>query len=33
ATAERGEALLGHVAKSIIELLEDVNAFDIGELD
>lgn len=33
ATAERGEALLAHAAKGIIELLEDVNAFDAGELD
>jgi creatinine amidohydrolase len=32
ATAERGEALLDHAVKGIIELLEDVNAFEIGDL-
>ncbi|ACP26664.1 creatinine amidohydrolase [Sinorhizobium fredii NGR234] len=31
ATAERGEALLGHAAGGIIELLQDVQAFDVGE--
>ncbi|MCA1441364.1 creatininase family protein [Ensifer sp. IC4062] len=32
ATAERGEALLDHAVKGIIELLEDVNAFNVSEL-
>lgn len=31
ATAERGEALLTHVVSGIVELLEDVNAFDLGD--
>lgn len=31
ATAERGEALLGHAVGGIIELLRDVQAFDIGD--
>ncbi|PST18737.1 creatininase family protein [Mesorhizobium plurifarium] len=33
ASALRGEALLGHVTKGIIELLADVNAFDAGAFD
>ncbi|PDT36178.1 MULTISPECIES: creatininase family protein [Sinorhizobium] len=32
ATAERGEALLGHAVTGIIELLKDVQAFDPDEL-
>ncbi|MBB4186095.1 creatinine amidohydrolase [Sinorhizobium terangae] len=32
ATAARGEVLLAHAVKGIIELLEDVNAFDVDEL-
>ncbi len=32
AHAEKGEALLGHAVKGIVELLEDVAAFDTGEL-
>ncbi|MCA1368255.1 creatininase family protein [Bradyrhizobium sp. BRP14] len=32
ATAERGELLLDHAVKGIVELLEDVNAFDISDL-
>ncbi|AWI58873.1 creatininase family protein [Sinorhizobium fredii] len=31
ATPERGEALLGHAVGGIIELLRDVQAFDIGD--
>ncbi|WP_331372251.1 creatininase family protein [Sinorhizobium chiapasense] len=32
ATAARGEILLAHAVKGIIELLEDVKAFDVDEL-
>lgn len=32
ATAARGEALIAHAVNGIVELLEDVNAFDAGEL-
>jgi creatinine amidohydrolase len=32
ATAKKGEALIGHAVKGLIELLEDVNAFDAGML-
>ncbi len=32
ATAERGETLLAHALTGITELLEDVHAFDVGEL-
>jgi creatinine amidohydrolase len=32
ATAEKGEALIEHAVKGLIELLEDVNAFDAGML-
>ncbi|WP_026620717.1 creatinine amidohydrolase [Ensifer sp. WSM1721] len=32
ATAERGELLLDHAVKGVIELLEDVNAFDASDL-
>lgn len=32
ATAARGEVLLAHAVKGIIELLEDVKAFDVDEL-
>ncbi|URK86992.1 creatininase family protein [Rhizobium sp. RCAM05350] len=33
ATAERGEQLIGHAVKSIVELLEDVAAFDLSLFD
>ncbi len=32
ATAEKGEALIEHAVKGLIELLQDVDAFDISEL-
>ncbi|OWO92367.1 creatininase [Rhizobium esperanzae] len=32
ATAEKGEALIAHAVKGLVELLEDVDAFDLGEL-
>jgi len=32
ATAEKGEAILDHAVKGIVELLEDVAAFDVAEL-
>ncbi|ANL29587.1 creatininase protein [Rhizobium phaseoli] len=32
ATAEKGEALIAHAVKGLVELLEDVDAFDVGEL-
>ncbi|MCJ8521406.1 creatinine amidohydrolase [Pseudorhizobium tarimense] len=32
ATAEKGEAILAHAVKGIIELLEDVARFEVGEL-
>jgi creatinine amidohydrolase len=32
ATAEKGEALVGHAVGGLIELLQDVDAFDIGSL-
>ncbi|TLX10344.1 creatininase family protein [Rhizobium sp. MHM7A] len=32
ATAEKGEALIAHSVKGLVELLEDVDAFDLGEL-
>lgn len=32
ATAEKGEAILAHAMKGIVELLEDVAAFDVAEL-
>lgn len=33
ATVEKGEAIIAHAVKGIVELLEDVAAFDAGELD
>ncbi|WP_064683187.1 creatininase family protein [Rhizobium bangladeshense] len=32
ATAEKGEALIAHAVRGLVELLEDVDAFDVGEL-
>ncbi|SCB59549.1 creatinine amidohydrolase [Rhizobium aethiopicum] len=32
ATAEKGEALIAHAVKGLVELLEDVDAFDASEL-
>lgn len=32
ATAERGERLVAHAVKGIVELLEDVDRFDVGDL-
>lgn len=32
ATAEKGEALIGHSVDGLIELLRDVDAFEVGEL-
>ncbi|ABC92379.1 probable creatinine amidohydrolase (creatininase) protein [Rhizobium etli CFN 42] len=32
ATAEKGEALIAHAVKGLVELLEDVDAFDVSEL-
>lgn len=32
ATAQKGEALIAHAVKGLTELLEDVNAFDLGSL-
>ena len=32
ATAEKGEALIAHAVKGLVELLEDVDAFDVAEL-
>lgn len=32
ATAEKGEAIIAHAVKGIVELLEDVAAFDVEEL-
>lgn len=32
ATAEKGEVLIAHAVKGLMELLEDVDAFDVGEL-
>ncbi|MBX4928095.1 creatininase family protein [Rhizobium binae] len=31
ATAEKGEALLAHAVRGLVELLEDVDAFDVSE--
>lgn len=31
ATAEKGEALIAHAVRGLVELLEDVDAFDVGE--
>ncbi|WP_028746762.1 creatininase family protein [Rhizobium mesoamericanum] len=33
ATAERGEALIAHSVKGLVELLQDVDTFDAAELD
>ncbi len=33
ATAERGEVLIAHAVRGILELLDDVHAFDISDLD
>ncbi|QFY61389.1 creatininase family protein [Rhizobium grahamii] len=33
ATAQKGEALIAHSVKGLVELLEDVDAFDATELD
>ncbi|MBX4957752.1 creatininase family protein [Rhizobium lentis] len=32
ATAEKGEALIAHAVKGLVELLEDIDAFDITQL-
>ncbi|OHV20013.1 creatininase family protein [Rhizobium sp. RMa-01] len=32
ATAEKGEALIAHAVKGLVELLEDVDAFDVTQL-
>ncbi|WP_049734754.1 creatininase family protein [Rhizobium ecuadorense] len=32
ATAEKGEALIAHAVKGLVELLEDVDAFDVAQL-
>ena len=32
ATAEKGEALIAHSVKGLIELLQDIDAFDASEL-
>ena len=32
ATAEKGEALVAHAVKGLIELLQDIDAFDASEL-
>ncbi|QEE44894.1 creatininase family protein [Rhizobium sp. WL3] len=33
ATAERGEALIAHAVKGILELLDDVHVFDVSDMD
>jgi creatinine amidohydrolase len=32
ATAQKGEALITHAVKGLVELLEDVDAFDVTQL-
>jgi creatinine amidohydrolase len=32
ATAQKGEALIAHAVKGLVELLEDVDAFDVTQL-
>jgi creatinine amidohydrolase len=32
ATAEKGEALIGHAVKGLVELIEDVDRFDLAVL-
>jgi creatinine amidohydrolase len=33
ATAAKGEALMTHAVRGLVELLQDVDAFDAGALD
>jgi creatinine amidohydrolase len=32
ATVEKGEALIAHAVKGLVELLSDVDAFDVAQL-